>query len=177
MAEVHRLRAGEGERLREVRLRALRDAPWAFDSPYAEEVELDASFWEGRAQQSEEGEGGAVFLAVDGSRVVGMAGGFVPDAEAGAERGRAAVLWGMWVDSAARGGGTGRALVEAVVAWAEAIGAAELRLSVSEVEAAAAAAALYRRAGFVDTGGRERLRSDPSITLAELVLRLGAGAA
>lgn len=169
MASIHRLRAGEGERLREVRMRALRDTPWAFDSPYEEEVELDPSFWEGRARQSEVGDDGAVFLALGGDRVVGMAGGFVPEEEGGD---RVAVLWGMWVEAGARGTGTGRALVDAVVAWAEEIDAAELRLAVSEVEAAAAAAALYRRAGFVDTGVRERLRSDPSITLAELELRL-----
>lgn len=164
-------------------MRALRDAPWAFDSSHAEEVELDASFWEGRARESELGEKGAVFLALEDGRAVGMAGGFLlpPDqaaATAGDREGeasgrRVAVLWGMWVEPAARGSGVARPLVDAVVEWAAGIGAAELRLAVSEVEAAAAAAALYRRAGFADTGVRARLRSDPSITYAELALRLG----
>jgi ribosomal protein S18 acetylase RimI-like enzyme len=85
-----------------------------------------------------------------------MAGGFVPEADT-------VQLWGMWVAPEARGRGTGRALVEAVVAWARERGAAAVRLDVTDTERARPAAALYRSLGFAPTGERAVLDSDPSL--------------
>jgi ribosomal protein S18 acetylase RimI-like enzyme len=59
----------------------------------------------------------------------------------------------MWVEPRARGKGVGRALGQAVIDWAAAKGAPSVRLAVNEQDAAAPA--LYRSLGFVDTGRRE----------------------
>ena len=159
--EVRRLRTGEGERIRELRLRALREAPYAFSSSAAQEESDPLTAWEDLARRSERARTDVVFVAVDGERWVGMAGGYLHEDDA-----EAAGLWGMWVDRAARGGGVARELLDAVAGWARARGAARLELSVSD--GAAAAAALYRASGFAPTGVERRLASDPCLT--EIVL-------
>jgi GNAT superfamily N-acetyltransferase len=74
-----------------------------------------------------------------------------------------ATLWGMWVALSARGGGLGRQLLAAVADWAREAGADRLRLAVTDCEASAPAAALYRKLGFVETGEREPLEWNPSL--------------
>lgn len=129
------------EALRDVRLRALRDAPWAFGSTYEREAAFSPQQWRERT--------GATFLAEAGGRVVGMAGGFV--------NGPALVrLWGMWIEPDARGRGLAEQLVEAVDAWARSIGATELELAVSEQAPAARRA--YARMGFELMPERELLQ-------------------
>jgi hypothetical protein len=49
--EVRRFTAGSGPRLREVRLRALRDAPFAFSSRYARGLAHQPEFWEARTTE------------------------------------------------------------------------------------------------------------------------------
>jgi len=153
--EIRRLRAGDGALLREVRLRALADAPHAFGSWHARELEFEPELWEGRAAG---GETGAVFVAVEADRCAGMAGAFVPG-----DDGATVILWGMWVEPAARRRGLGRELAAAVAAWAREHGASELRLAVTDSELAHPAAALYRALGFVATGESEELESNPSL--------------
>jgi GNAT superfamily N-acetyltransferase len=119
---------------------------------------LGVDFWEGRAAESELGERGAVFVAVDDGRSVGMAGGFMLD-----DSGAVAMLWGMWVDPLARRSGLAQRLVEAVAAWARDAGARQLRLAVTDCEESKPAAALYRKLGFADTGEREPSGWNPSL--------------
>jgi GNAT superfamily N-acetyltransferase len=122
------------------------------------ESRLGPEFWEERVAGSERGENGAVFVALDDGRSVGMAGGFFLEEDRELAR-----LWGMWVDPLARRGGLGRARVEAVAGWARQSGAGHLRLAVTDCEESKAAAALYRKLGFVDTGEREPLEWNPSL--------------
>ena len=144
---ARRLRAHEAELLRDVRQRALRDAPMAFGSTLAREEDYAAETWERWAAESATGERQAIFIA---EPAAGMASGVI-DAEDAA----LAHLYAMWVAPDARGAGAGRALVDAVVAWATDRGAQRLITSVTEGNAAAAG--LYTAAGFCDTGRREPL--------------------
>jgi ribosomal protein S18 acetylase RimI-like enzyme len=150
--DVRRLREDEVELLRDVRLRALADAPWAFGSSYAREVAYPPERWQRFADHHES----VIYVAVEGGTAYGMAGGYVPE-------GGDVVLWGMWVDPRARGLGLARTLVEAVVAWARERGAPAIRLDVTDTERAGPAAALYRSLGFAPTGERAPLDSDPSL--------------
>jgi GNAT superfamily N-acetyltransferase len=156
--EIRRLRSGDGGQLRDVRLRALADAPYAFSSSSGRESVLGPEFWEDRVAESELGEDGVVFVAFGDGRSFGMAGGFFVDQER-----EVAMLWGMWVDPSARRGGLGQQLLEAVAGWAQDAGADRLRLAVTDCEASTAAAALYRKLGFVETGEREPLEWNPSL--------------
>jgi ribosomal protein S18 acetylase RimI-like enzyme len=144
---VRRLGAHEADVLRDVRLRALRDAPMAFGSTLAREERHAPEKWERRAAESATGERQAIFIA---EPAAGMASGVIDTDDPAL-----AHLYGMWVAPEARGSGAGKALVDAVVAWATDRGAERLTTSVTEGNAAAAA--LYTAAGFSDTGRREPL--------------------
>jgi ribosomal protein S18 acetylase RimI-like enzyme len=144
---VRRLRAHEADLLRDVRLRALSDAPMAFGSTLAREQGYEPETWERWAAASAAGERQAIFIA---RPAAGMASGVIDDEEPAV-----AHLYAMWVAPEARGTGAGRALLDAVVAWAADRGAERLTTSVTEGNAAAAA--LYTAAGFADTGRREPL--------------------
>jgi ribosomal protein S18 acetylase RimI-like enzyme len=127
---------------RALRLAALAEAPYAFGSTLAQ--------WQGEGDREERwrdrlaipGSHNVVAAGADGP--VGMAGG-VPG-----EQPDAAELISMWVRPAARGRGVGDLLVAEITRWAVQRGAAVLRLSVMPDNRAAAA--LYERHGFEDTG-------------------------
>jgi GNAT superfamily N-acetyltransferase len=135
--EIQRLTPQEPMRLRAIRLRALREAPYAFTATFGESAARPLEVW---SQQLVEL---ATFVAVSGGSDVGLvrAG---PDAS-----GDAALLLSMWVTPEVRGMGAGEALIDAVVAWARAQGFARLVLDVGDDNAHAIA--LYARKGFEPT--------------------------
>jgi GNAT superfamily N-acetyltransferase len=139
--EVRRVRPEEWQALRDVRLRALADAPAAFATRYEEARERPGRWWVDWAARSATGTAQAMFLAWDGHRPVGIVGTFVED-------GGARWLISMWTEPAARGRGVGRALVDATVVFARAAGSTELLLEVTEGNDPAYA--LYRTCGFED---------------------------
>ena len=136
---VRRLRPDDWREFRQIRLRALADAPAAFSSTLEQAGKLDEAAWRGRLA------GRAQFIAESGGRPVGTA--------AGLEEGRAVELISMWVDPQARGAGVGDLLVKAVLDWARAGGKASIVLWV--VEGNLPAERLYRRHGFARSGSRQ----------------------
>lgn len=161
-AKVRRLGAHEADLLRDVRLRALRDAPMAFGSTLAREEGYEPAKWERWAAGSAGGEQQAIFIA---EPAAGMASGVIDDEDTAL-----AYLYAMWVAPEARGSGAGKALLGAVVAWATERGAERLTTSVTDGNAAAAG--LYTAAGFADTGRREPLGHSDAV-VAVLERRLG----
>lgn len=147
---IYRATAADWSVVRDVRLRALEDAPDAFESTYTREEAFTESDWTRRLT----GESGATFLARLGDRTVGIIGGW--------HDGNVAQLVSMWVDPAARGTGVAGPLVDAVVDWGRSIGERRIHLWVTEGNASAMR--LYERHGFVDTGRRQPLPSNPELT-------------
>jgi ribosomal protein S18 acetylase RimI-like enzyme len=147
-------------RLREIRLRALADAPDAFGSTLEDERAYDERGWLRWIRGWSETTTNHVVVATDAERWVGLAVGSHTAGD------RVAHVYAMWVEPAARGRGLGRELVEAVAAWALERGADELELGVTDGNAAAAA--LYRATGFADTGVVEPLRDGSPLTLRVL---------
>jgi GNAT superfamily N-acetyltransferase len=153
-AVVRAIRPGETQLLRELRLRALTQAPEAFAATVADEAARESADWE---QLASGGEDHVVLVAEqDEGRPAGMAGGRWFDRERGI-----AQLWGLWVDPTARGGGTGAALVRAVNEWAAGRGARFVRLGVID-PGGQGATAFYRRLGFVALDDPVPMRTDPS---------------
>lgn len=150
--------------MRELRLRALGDAPYAFASSVERERDMPEKFW--RERLAWRSEGGVTLVAEDDAGWWGMVGAFVPE-----DRPRAVHLVAMWVDPGRRRRGIGRELVKAVAAWARDRGADELLLWVTETNESAAK--LYGSMGFRPSGKRQPLPSDPSLTEMEMVLQLG----
>ena len=130
------MRAGEGAPLRELRLRALREAPEAFHATAESDAARPMSDWEDLARGP-----GVVLIAGDWA---GMAGIFIDE--------HRPMLWGMWVAPEHRRSGVGRALLDAAADWARARGFEVLALEVFET--APGARAFYEAAGFRPRGGR-----------------------
>jgi GNAT superfamily N-acetyltransferase len=143
--------------LRDIRLEALRDAPYAFGSSYEREAAFVEPDWLRRIAR------GGNFLAfipevsapeVSASEPAGLIGGYPETADI-------VELVSMYVRPKARGRGVGEALVAAVFGWAEARDAKTVHLWVTESNDPARA--LYERCGFSLTGERQPLPSDPSL--------------
>lgn len=156
------MRSEEWEALRDVRVRALADAPDAFGTTHAEALARPDEWWIEWARRSAESYEQAMALAWEGGAAVGMAGAFRHD------EGKGWQVISMWVDPAHRGRGVGRALLEVAVAFAEARGAGEVTLSVTDGNDSARR--LYESYGFADTGTAEPLRSNPELTVRDMRL-------
>ena len=161
---VRRVRPDEADVLREIRLRALADAPSAFASTHEREAAYDDAVWDDRARASAAGDAAATFLAVDGDQRVGMVTG-IPTA------GGVVELVGMWTAPEVRRRGVGVRLVDAIVGWAGEVGAERVELWVTIGNEPAQR--LYERLGFEPTGDHQPLPSDPCRDELRMVRRLG----
>lgn len=123
---------------RELRLRALRDAPEAFGTTAAEAESWGPDQWHHRLRTR------VAFVALDGEAPIGLACG-IP-----AERPNEAELISMWVDPTSRRRGVGGRLVEAVAGWAAREGFRRLRLWVARRNPDAEP--FYASLGFARTG-------------------------
>jgi len=156
---VRRAVLGDEAIVRDLRLRALADAPDAFDSTLERESAMAPSDWSRWISS------GATFLFEhpDGPR--GIAAGVLYDGEPDA-----VLLFSMWVDPAFRGSGAADALVASVIAWAESEGAAEVVLHVGKANARARR--FYERIGFRLVG--EEFVS-PGNRIVEVEMRVALG--
>jgi ribosomal protein S18 acetylase RimI-like enzyme len=129
----------EGPRLREVRLRALHDAPDAFGDTAAAALGRGAEEWSGMVVNL------PTFVAVVDDADVGMV-----RCCGDASDPLTAWLLSMWVAPAARGLGIGDRLVDEVIGWARARGCRRVLLEVANENGAAIG--LYARKGFAPNG-------------------------
>ena len=163
---VHRLRANNWRRWRELRLRALAESPESFSSTYEENVRFSEETWQQRARAlAAPAADRAMFVATDQASGIwiGCAGGYVDTDDT-------PNLISMWVAPEHRGRGVGRSLVEAVIDWARAVGHERLRLDV--VRGRDSAVRLYGRLGFCPTGRSRPMPRDANLVEDEMVLAL-----
>ncbi len=162
---VRRVRPGDADRLREVRLSALRDAPSAFASSFETEVVHPAAAWAEAAEARSSGIDDATFLAEVGPDCVGLIGAFRRPGRPGVVE-----LVSMWVAPELRRRGVGRLLVEQAVAWAGDTGADAVELWVTRGNYAAIA--MYRNSGFTLKNEHQPLPSDPCRDEVRMVLEV-----
>jgi len=144
--EIRALRAEEGLAYREVRLRALRLAPQAFATSYAEEAAQPDAFWIERAERAAEAMGVASFVLDRGNgTLAGTA--FVRVNE---DPPHDAFIGAMWVDEDLRGAGWADALLDAAERHAMRYGATAAELWVEADNARAQR--VYLRHGYAPTG-------------------------
>ncbi len=156
---VRRVRAEEWERVRDLRLDAVRDplASIAFLHSYEAEAAHPDEFWQDRAANAAAGDAVAQFIAeADGEwigtvTVIRWKAGDTDHHGRSVSDSRGDVV-GVFVRPDNRASGTVDALLGAAADWARALGDGALTLDVHVDNARAQAA--YRRAGFADTGGR-----------------------
>jgi GNAT superfamily N-acetyltransferase len=152
--------------LREVRLRALADAPDAFGSTLDLARQHSDDEWRARARGSDRG---STLLALAGARPVGMGGVLLAPA------GGTAWIWGMWTAPEARGRGLAAEILDQLVSWCrrtppEGAACVDVRLHVTEGNDGARR--LYEARGFEPTGTWEELRPGSPLRIEELRLRL-----
>jgi GNAT superfamily N-acetyltransferase len=173
MVLVRATTAADWRSLRDTRLAALRDAPDAFATTYAQDAAITEAEWRDRATRwhmflafiPEAGipEAGIPEAGIPepgeiqhaGAQAAGMAGCFA--AEAGSVH-----LVAMFVRPQARGLGVGEALIDTVLGWARDHDATSVDLWVTETNTPARR--LYERRGFTPDGRRQPLPSNPALT-------------
>jgi predicted GNAT family acetyltransferase len=165
MAVLRRVRVGDGNMLRDVRLRALRSDPSAFGSTYEREVGLTDDDWESWAVRAADGPAQYLVVAEQDDRLVAMAGAYQPEGDANTRR-----LYGMWVSPDSRGMGIGGRLVAAVKQWSIQSGASEISLWV--VKANETARRIYLKSGFYETEETQPLPSNPELIEVRMILPL-----
>lgn len=154
---------------RDVRLRALADAPRAFSSTHAKESRLSDKEWMSRTERWN-GNDAILYLALDDEDVnnaCGIVACYVEE-DGGVPRGH---VISMWVDPAFRRAGVGRLLIEALRKWAESEGLRELKLMVTSVNEGAIE--FYRRMGFRMSGKTGPYPNDPALIEYEMLLPVG----
>jgi ribosomal protein S18 acetylase RimI-like enzyme len=144
--------------VRELRLRALLDAPLAFESTYEGKIEWPDEAWIRWIHE------GVTFIDEDGSGPSGIVRGAFDSAD-----GDVVWLLSMWVDPRARGKGIADGLVAAAIEWARTRQARVVRLDVPKDNAHARA--LYERNGFRPTG-REGIAEPNGVLEVEMELPL-----
>ena len=156
---VRRVRAGEWERVRDLRLDAVRDpaASIAFLHSYEAEAAHPDEFWVERTANSSGDDAVAQFIAESEGEWIGTVTVLRWAAGESDHHGREVIeprgdVVGVYVRPGHRGSGLIDALLDAAAEWARALGDRALTLDVHVDNARAQAA--YRRAGFVETGLR-----------------------
>ena len=153
--EIRRIGAGEWRELRELRLRALLDAPDAFGATYEAESADPEQEWRDWAASASEGPTHFVAVAADDAwHGLAMGSRWPDDPEP-------AHVYAMWVARDRRRVGVGSELLSAVLRWAREAGARTIELRVTESNAAAVR--FYEGCGFVPTGERSPLRGGSNV--------------
>ena len=135
--------------LKEIRLRALADAPFAYGGSY--EGEKDREPEEYRSWITE----GVTVVAEDDDGWHGMGHGRLDKVTPSL-----AYVMAMWVTPARRGTKLGADILDTLIEWARRQGASTVSLGVTDGNSPAET--LYRSRGFEPTGEREPLTSDPT---------------
>jgi GNAT superfamily N-acetyltransferase len=167
VVKVRKLAPHEVSLHRDLRLRALGDAPDSFGETIAEAAARPASYWEQLTRSVTQPGQDLMLLACDrdGHDVVGSAYGLVDRARPDTGR-----VGGMWVEPAWRRHGVGRALLREVIIWGRERGFR--RLGLWAPDHSPAAIALYSHAGFRHTGDRRPLPTNPSLSIIAMEIEL-----
>jgi len=157
MISIRPVEPHEWPQYRDIRLRALRDAPDAFGSTWESEAARVDADWAARLQ-----------AAGNGGQACGLLWCKLCAPEPGV-----ADLFQMWVDPAVRGRGAGQALLAQAVAWAWHKGMQRVRLGVTDADSPAMR--LYLANGFRPVGGLQPLREGCELRVQTMALDRAGG--
>ena len=170
---IRRVRKDDGLLLREIAIRMYSDSPDAFSETLQEAEQRTAEQWDSRAEWLAESPDVMGFIAYDNNWpcgfVMGLVGRFINCSMDWDCRDRVTIAR-TWVDPKARRKGIATALTDTVKDWAIEKGAKQLELQVTENNEAARN--FYKELGFIDTGLREPLTSNPKLQIYFLEIKL-----
>jgi ribosomal protein S18 acetylase RimI-like enzyme len=149
---------------RALRLGSLAEAPDAFGAQLAEQQDWPETLWKMRLEAGIFSDDALPLLAQCDGGPAGLIWGKVEGA------GPDVHVYQVWVAPAYRGRSVGKALLDAVIAWARTKNARAIHLSVALT--AAAATRLYQRAGFIAIGKPHPLREGSRLLSQSMYLQL-----
>lgn len=149
---IRRIRVTDRAALKSIRLKALQDAPEAFAQQYAEVKDKPGEYWDKWAEKGAVGNEACLYLAFNGTAVVGMAGAHLEPVNP-----KLAHLIAVWLEPEYRGTGLAERLIRSVIAWAREAGAERITAWVTEINQRARR--FYRRLGFIEQPERQTLPS------------------
>ena len=152
MYRIERIRSGQGQALRTIRLQSVSHANHAFAISQTQLLAVSHDQWEQLCANSREGQCDAIFLAWHGQTVVGMVGARIDPSP---KMRHAALIWGMFVLQQHRGNRLRTQLLEHVIDHTRTLGLHVLKLSVTTNQSEAIQ--LYYNRGF------ERYAYEPAL--------------
>lgn len=138
---VRRIRRGEGQLFRQLRLASLQQAPYAFSSTYETALQCSSASWGEQADSTAQGSERSTFLAFCEHTPVGIAALYQHP-----QGSRSGEILQVWVDPAYRNRGVATRLVEAIFEWAAANGLQVILARVTKENTKAVS--LYEKIGF-----------------------------
>ena len=113
MATIRRIQKGEADLFRQIRLEALREAPYAFSSTYESAIQRSAESWREQADSSAQGSHRATFIAFSEGLPIGIAALYRLEDQADAGE-----VLQVWVAPEFRETGVAWDLMDLVFKWA-----------------------------------------------------------
>jgi GNAT superfamily N-acetyltransferase len=142
---VRRVRPGDADLIKTVRLRSLRTDPSSFASTFATEAAFPATDWADWASGDAEGDAMATILALHGDEAIGIVAAYRDEQD-----GSLYHVIAMWVAPEHRGRGLGRKLLSSIESWIADAGGSTVQLDVADT--AKEAASLYESSGYAPDG-------------------------
>jgi len=143
MPTIRRIRIGEADLYRQVRLESLKESPQAFTTTYESALSRKSESWTAQADNSAIGRNEAIFLVLD-DEPVGLAAVYRRDPESSV-----AELMQVWISPAYRGSSVVPELMNTIFQWASSHGIAELRAEITPQNFRALR--FYEKCGFTQT--------------------------
>ncbi|MBN1348462.1 GNAT family N-acetyltransferase [candidate division KSB1 bacterium] len=141
MISIRRIRSGEGELFRELRLASLQESPSAFSTTYASAAERTLESWHEQADSTATGADRSTFLAFSDEAPVGIAAVYRNMCEK--EEGE---IFQVWISPDFRGSEVARELIETILQWCQENGIRRVLATVTRTNARALR--FYRKCGF-----------------------------
>ncbi|MGB7876456.1 MAG: GNAT family N-acetyltransferase [Anaerolineales bacterium] len=113
MKTIRRIRIGEFDLFKQIRLRALKEAPYAFSSTYESALQRSEESWREQAENSAQGSDRATFIAFSDDAPVGIAALYRVENQT-----NVGAMLQVWVAPEHRGTGVARDLIDAIFEWA-----------------------------------------------------------
>ncbi|MDR0213005.1 MAG: GNAT family N-acetyltransferase [Comamonas sp.] len=166
MISIRPIAPHEWAQYRDLRLKALQDAPCAFGSTWEAEARKTDESWRAQIASAASGDMDLALFAFNKAQACGLVWCKLSATESGV-----AHIYQMWVHPAARGLGAGNALLTQALAWAKSHGARCVRLGVTHADSPAMR--LYRAHGFRPVGDMEPLREGSELMAQAMELVWG----
>jgi GNAT superfamily N-acetyltransferase len=126
MNAVRRIKMGEAEIYKRLRLAALKDSPEAFSTTYESALARTAASWSAQVEEAAQGNDRGIFLAFCDHEAVGMAALYRDG-----DHPQTGEILQMWIASPYRSQGIGKQLLDTIVDWARACRFEELKAQVT----------------------------------------------